>query len=86
MLVNKLLGQNTQDSRKSSDELKRKNDELNKDDRNSTNNKNKNDRLNMIRSVIDRIYQFFEYKFLSGKQSDESILPKWIKVSKKNSM
>ena len=35
---------------------------LNKDERNSTNNKNENDRLNMILSVIDRIYQFFEYK------------------------
>ena len=37
----------------------------------------------MILSVIDRIYQFFEYKFLSGKESDQSMLPKWIKVSKK---
>ena len=82
-LVNKLLGQNTQDLRKSLDELKQKNDELNKDERNSTNNKNENDRLNMILSVIDRIYQFFEYKFLSGKESDQSMLPKWIKVSKK---
>ena len=38
--------------------------ELDTDERNSTNNKNDNDRLNMILSVIDRIYQFFEYKFL----------------------
>ena len=27
--------------------------------------------------------ELFEYKFLSGKQSDQSMLPKWIKVSKK---
>ena len=33
-------------------------------------------------SVINRIYQFFEYKFLPGEQPDESNLPKWIKVSK----
>ena len=25
----------------------------------------------MILSVIDKIYQFFEYNFLSGKQSDQ---------------
>ena len=82
-LVDKLLGQNTQDLRKSLDELKQKNDELSKDERNSTNNKNENDTLNIILSVIDRIYQFFEYTFLLGKQSDQSMLPKWIKVSKK---
>ena len=33
-------------------------------------------------SVIDRIYQFFEYKFLPGEQPDEWNLPKWVKVSK----
>ena len=33
-------------------------------------------------SVINRIYQFFEYKFLLGEQPDELNLPKWIKVSK----
>ena len=37
----------------------------------------------MILSVIDRIYQFFEYKFLSGEQSDELKLSKWVKVNKK---
>ena len=42
------------------DEIKQQKDEPNKDERNSTNNKNKNDRLDMILSVIDRIYQFFE--------------------------
>ena len=40
-------------------------------ERNATNNKNENDRLNMILSVTDKIYQLFEYKFLSDKQSDQ---------------
>ena len=69
-LVNKLFGQNTQDLRKSLDETKQQKIKLNKDERNSANNKNENDRLNMIMSVIDRIYQFFEYKFFSNEQSD----------------
>ena len=75
-LVNNLLGQNTQDLRKSLDEIKQQKIELNKDERNSTNNKNENDRLNMILSVIDRIY---------GEQSNKSNklkLPKWVKVKK----
>ena len=54
-LVNKLLGQNTQDLRKSLDEIKQQNIKLNEDERNSTNNKNKNDELNNILSVINRI-------------------------------
>ena len=33
-------------------------------------------------SVINRIYQFFEYKFLPGEQPDGSNLPKWVKISK----
>ena len=88
-LVNNLFGRNTQDLRKSLDEIKQQKIELDKDERNSTNNKNKNDRLNMILSVIDRIYQFSECEFLSGEQSNESNesnelkLPKWVKVSKK---
>ena len=65
------------------DEIKQQKDELNEDKRNSTNNENENDRLNMILSVIDRIYQFFKYKFSSGEQPDELKLPKWVKVSKK---
>ena len=81
-IVNNLLSQNTQDLGKCLDEIKQQKDEFNKDERNSTNNKNENDRLNMILSVIDRIYQFFEYKFLPGEQPDESNLPKWVKVSK----
>ena len=64
------------------DEIKQQNIKLNEDERNSTNNKNKNDELNNILSVIDRIYKFFEYRFLPGEQPDESNLPKWIKVSK----
>ena len=67
-LVNNLLGQNTQDLRKSLDEIKQQKIKLNEDERNSTNNKNENDELNNILSVINRIYQFFEYKFLSDKQ------------------
>ena len=82
-LVNKLLGQNTQDLRKSLDEIKEQNIKLNKDERNSTNDRNENDRLNMILGVIDRIYQFFEHKVLPGEQSDKLRLPKWVKVNKK---
>ena len=63
-------------------EIKQQKIKLNEDERNSTNNKNKNDELNNILSVINRIYQFFEYKFLPGEQPDESNLPKWVKVSK----
>ena len=82
-LLNKLLSQNTQDLRKSLDEIKQQKIEFNKDERNSTNNKNENDRLNTILSVIDRINQFFEYKSLLDKQPDGLKLPKWVKVSKK---
>ena len=64
------------------DKIKQQKIKLNKDERNCTNNKNKNDELNNMLSVINRIYQFFEYKFLPGEQPDESNLPKWIKVSK----
>ena len=81
-LVNKLLGQNTKDLKKGLNEINPQKIKLNKDERNSTNNKNKNDELNNMLSVIDRIYQFFEYKFLPGEQTDESTLPKWVKVSK----
>ena len=81
-LVNNLLSQNTQDLKKSLNEIKQQNIKLNEDERNSANNKNKNDELNNILSVIDRIYQFLEYKFLPGEQPDESNLPKWVKVSK----
>ena len=41
-LVNKLLGQNKQDLKQSLDEIKQQKIELNKDERNSTNNKNEN--------------------------------------------
>ena len=81
-LVHKLLGQKTQDLRKCLDKIKQQKIKLNEDERNSTNNKNKNDELNNMLSVINRIYQFFEYTFLPGEQADESNLPKWIKLSK----
>ena len=80
--VNKLLGQNTQDLRKSLDQIKQEEIKLNKDERNSTNNKNEHDKVNMILSVIDRIYQFFECNFFSGEQPDELKLLKWIKGSR----
>ena len=62
--MSNLLNQNTQDLKKSLDKIKQQKIELDTDERNSTNYKNNNDRLNMILSVIDRIYQFFEYNFL----------------------
>ena len=58
------------------DEIKQKKIELNKDERNISNNKNKDDRLNMILSVTDRIYQFSEYKSLPDKQPNKLKLPK----------
>ena len=77
-----LLSQNTQDLKKSLNEIKQQKVKLNEDERNSTNNKYKNDELNNILSVINRLYQFSEYKILPGEQRDESNLPKWVKVSK----
>ena len=82
-LVNNSLGQNTQDLRKSFDEIEPQKDELSKDERYSTNNKSENDRLNMILSVIDRTYQFYEHRFLSGEESDELKLPKISKSKQK---
>ena len=82
-LVNKLLGKDTEDLRQSLGEIKQQKIKLNKGERNSTNNKHENDRLNMILSVIDRIHQFFEHKFLSGEQSGELNLPKWVNVNEK---
>ena len=64
-------------------EIKKQKIKLNKDEKNSTNNKNKYDELNNILIVIDKIDQFFEYKFLSGKQADESEIPKWVNINKK---
>ena len=62
--------------------IKQRKIELNEDERNSTITKIENDKVSMIQSVIDRIYQFFEYKFLPDKQLNESKLPKWVGVSK----
>ena len=67
------------------DEIKQQKIELIKDGRSNTKNKNGNDRLNTILSVIDRIYHFFENKFLSHKQPDELKLAKWVKLNKKSS-
>ena len=65
------------------DDIKQQKIKLNKDERNSANNKNENDRLNTILRVIDKIYQFLEYKFLPSEQPDELKLAEWVKVSKK---
>ena len=46
--------------------------ESSKDERNSTNNENENNGLNMILVVIGKIYQLFEYKFLPDE---------WIKTT-----
>ena len=67
-LVNNLLSQNTQDLRKSLDKIKQQKSKLNEDEKNSTNNKNENDRLNNILITINEIDNFFEYNFLSDKQ------------------
>ena len=80
-IVNKLVNQN-KDLKKSLDKIKQQKIKLNKHERNSTNNKNENDIRNMILSVIDRIYQFFEHKFLPDKQPDELKLSKWVGASK----
>ena len=64
--MSNLLKQNTQDLKKNG-KLKQQQIKLDTDEKNNTNNKNENDRLNMILSAIDRLYQFFEYKFLSHK-------------------
>ena len=53
------------------DEIKQQKIKLNKDQRNTTNNINENDRLNVILSVIDSIYQVFDYKFLSEKRFND---------------
>ena len=52
-------------------EIKQQKIKLNEDERNSTNNKNKYDELKNILSDIDRIDQFFKYKFSPGEQPDE---------------
>ena len=80
-LVNNLLKKSTQDLKKCLNEIKQQKIKLNEDERNNTNNKNKYDELNNILSVIDRIDQFFEYKFFSGEHSDELKSPKWVRVS-----
>ena len=63
-------------------EIKQRKIELNEDERNNTITKIENGKVSMIQNVIDRIYQFFDYKFLPDKQLNESKLPKWVGVSK----
>ena len=75
-LMTKLLGQNTQDLRKSLDKIKEQKIKLNEDKRSSTDNQNKNGKL-------VRIYHFFSINFCLGEQSDELNLPKWININKK---
>ena len=83
-LVIKLSNQNTQDLKKNLGKIKEQKIKLDKGERNSTKNKNQNDRFNMILSLIDRIYQFFEYKFLSkpdkqpGHQQRNQNLRLWV--------
>ena len=69
--MSELLSQNTQDLKKNLDKIKQQKIKLDKDERNSTNNKNENDRLHIILSLIDRVYDFFGYKFLSDKLTDQ---------------
>ena len=82
-LVYNLLTQNTENLKKSLNEIEQKHNKLNEDERNGTINKNKNDDINNMLTVINRIYQFFDYKFLPGEQPDEFKLPKWVKVNEK---
>ena len=69
--MSELLSQNTQDLKKNLDKIKQQKIKLDKDERNSTNNKNENGRLHIILSLIDRVYDFFGYKFLSDKLTDQ---------------
>ena len=57
------------------DQIKQQKIKLDEDECNSRNKKNENDRLNMMLSVIGKIYQFFKSKFLLGKQSDQQQQP-----------
>ena len=82
-LVYNLLTQNTENLKKSLNEIEQKHNKLNEDETNRTINKNKNDDINNMLTVINRIYQFFDYKFLPGEQPDEFKLPKWVKVNEK---
>ena len=45
------------------DQIKQQKIKLDEDESNIRINKNENDRLNMMLSVIGKIYQFFKYKF-----------------------
>ena len=63
-LVNKLLGQNIQDLRKSLDEIKQYQIKLNKVERNSTNNKKENDRdLIRYQVLLTELINFLSINF-----------------------
>ena len=62
-LVNNVLRQNTQDLRKSLDEIKQQKIKLNEGERNSTNNKNENERLNNIQIAINGIDNLLSVTF-----------------------
>ena len=63
-----MLTENTQDLIKKLDEINQQKSKLNKDEKNNTNYKNENDRLNNMLITINQIDNFSEYKFLSDKQ------------------
>ena len=52
------------------DKIKQQKIKLDTDERNSTNNKNENDILDITLSLMDRIYKIFGNKFFSDKQSE----------------
>ena len=62
-LVNNVFRQNTQDLRKSLDEIKQQKIKLNEGERNSTNNKNENERLNNIQIAINGIDNLLSVTF-----------------------
>ena len=75
-LVNKLLGQNTQELRKSLDEINQQKIKLNKDERNNTDIKNENDTLNMTLSVLSQNSSIFWAWIFAGWRI------RWIKITK----
>ena len=62
-LENKLLGQNTPGFKKSLDEIKQQMIKLNKDERKSTINKNKNDRLNFLSINFCKVNNQMNYNY-----------------------
>ena len=96
-LGNNLLGQNTQDLRKSLDDIKQQNIELDKDEGNSTNNKNENDNDNVsiwYWVLLTDFINLFSINFcqinnqyqttntIKHLNSNEISKPLWIKISR----